>query len=68
MYAGQVVARELARTFYGNRLWGDMSERQKAQATADCLSDAQQLQSDNEVVFTTILRLRQSMDEDEMIQ
>ena len=63
MYAEQIVAKELSRTFYGNRLWGDMSERQKAQATADCLADAQQLQSDNEVVFATILRLRQSIDE-----
>ena len=68
MYAEQIVANSLARTFYGNRLWGDMSEKQKVQATADCLSDARQLQSDNKVVFATILRLRQSIDENEMIQ
>ena len=68
MIAEQIVATELTRTFYGNRLWGDMSEGQKAVASKNCLLEARQLQADNQIVFATILRLRQDADIDEIMR
>ncbi|MBC8445612.1 MAG: hypothetical protein H8D74_00285 [Chloroflexi bacterium] len=62
MLAEQIVATELARSFYGNRLWGDMSARQKARASEDCLPDARELQANDPISFTTILRLRLDAD------
>lgn len=68
MHAEQIVATELARTLYGSRLWGDMPARERMRAGKECLLEARRLQTENEVVFNTILRLRQDADIDEIMR
>ena len=59
MYANEVVAEELAQTFYGSTTWSKMSTNERQKSIERFVVETKQLQ---EIVFNTILRLRQSID------
>jgi hypothetical protein len=59
MYIGEIVAKELAITWYGSKCWSEMKPEERRQSIERFVSEVEYVP---ELAVNTIARLRQSID------